>query len=278
MRRVNSSLFIALATVLILTSCSSQSHTDTPSPTSTTIKEPVPHSKIFYVGDTPVGFRLFSEDYAVAGFDTKALTSLVADLVDGKAIPLDPDYSNLWGHGTSLLSLKVSAPLITIDLHLGTLNVGAEAEMRAIDQILWTITKFMPTITGMNLLVDGKKAESIAGHVDATKTFVLEPTFDVLSPLQIESIYEGQSLVSPVIVTGQACTFEANVAWKLSQNNVTVQSGSVTASQACPTRSKWTINLGQLESGKYRLSVRDYSAKDGSLNAEDTKNFIVVKK
>lgn len=278
MRRFNSLLSVASASVIILTSCSSQPHVDSPSPTNTIITEPVLQAIIYYVGDTPTGFKLFSEKYKVSGLDEKALKVLIGDLIDGKAIPFDPDYTNLWGKNSSLLSLKVSGSLATVDLHLGALNVGAEAEMRAIDQILWTIADFMPDVTSMNLLVDGKKVESLAGHVDASKTFLLEPTFDVLSPLQIESIFEGQSVEIPVIVNGQACTFEANVAWTLTQNGTPLESGAVTAAQACPTRSKWAIDLGQLKPGNYRLSVRDYSAKDGSLIAEDTKDFIVVKK
>jgi hypothetical protein len=262
---------------MAITGCSSQTRTATPSPTSTTIIEPVQTSNIFYVGDTPSGFKLFSESYPVSGSDKNSLTHLISDLVSGKAQPLDPDYSNLWGTDTSLLSIKLVASLATVDLHLGKLNVGSEAEMRAIDQIFWTIARFNSTVTMMNLLVDGSKVESLAGHVDATNTFLLEPAFDVLNALQISSIHEGEKLVAPLIVTGEACTFEANVAWKLFQDAIVVKTGAVTAAEACPTRSKWTLNLGQLAPGNYKLLVQDFSAKDGAMIAEDSKNFEVVK-
>ena len=166
--------------------------------------------------------------------------------------------------------------MATVDLHLGILNVGSEAELRAIDEIFWTIASFDPQITQMNLLVDGKKTDSLAGHVDASKTFTLQPAFDVLSPLQISSIREGESLTNPITISGEACTFEANVVWKLSKDGVLLKSGAETAQEACPTRSKWTLKLGELARGSYQLSVVDYSAKDGSLIAQDTKNFKVV--
>jgi len=264
------------AIAITVTGCGAQSPTPTPSPTGSATTIPIQTSKIFYVGDTPTGFKLFSENHVVSDFGLNSLITLISDLVSGLAKPLDPQYSNLWGNGTSLNSIKVTAPLATVDLHLGKLNVGSEAEMRAIDQILWTITKFMPKITQMNLLVDGKKVESLAGHVDATKTFVLEPTYDVLSPLEISSISEGANLVSPVTITGEACTFEANVVWKLTKEKLLVKSGATTAQEACPTRSTWTLQLGKLLPGNYELLVEDFSAKDGSLVAQDTKNFTVL--
>ena len=136
----------------------------------------------------------------------------------------------------------------------------------------------MPKVRRMDLLVDGKKVESLAGHVDATKTFTLEPTYDVLNAVQISSIYEGEKLVSPVTITGEACTFEANVAWKLFKGGALVKTGAVTAKEACPTRSKWILNLGTLLPGTFQLAAQDFSAKDGSLVARDTKNFEIIKK
>ncbi len=273
-------LFISVIVVatLALTSCGSSAPTPSPTPTPSASVKPAPkqHAEIFYVGDTPTGFKLFSENYQVTDLGIFSLKKLISDLLDGVAKPHDPDYFNLWGNGSSLNSLKILGPLARVDLHLGKLNVGSEAEMRAIDEIFWTIAKFMPPITKMNLLVDGKKVESLAGHVDARQTFILEPSYDVLSAVQITSVTEGEKMVSPIIVNGEACTFEANVAWKLSKSGVLVKSGAVTAKEACPTRSTWTLNLGTLAPGTYQLASQDFSAKDGSLVAQDTKKFEVV--
>ena len=175
MKRAGRSALLVAAMLVALTGCKSTSQTPNPKPTPTASATltPIHVAEMFYVGDTPPGFKLFSENYRVTGLGLTSLTKLISDLLDGRAKPLDPDYSNLWGHGTSLLSIKVDVPSVTVDLNLGKLNLGSEAEMRAIDEIFWTIAKFMPKITRMNLLVDGKKIESLAGHVDATKTFLL---------------------------------------------------------------------------------------------------------
>ena len=278
MNRIGYAAVLITAVTLTLTSCGSSKPAATPTPSVSLTPKPQQFASVFYVGDTPTGFKLFREKYPVTGSGIPALATLIAALLNGTAKPLDPDYFNLWGNGSSLNSIKIVKSLATVDLHLGKLNVGSEAEMRAIDEIFWTIARFMPQITEMNLLVGGKQVESIAGHVDATKTFILEPSYDVLNAVQITSIYEGEKVVSPITVSGEACTFEATVAWKLSQGGVLLKSGSVLAKEACPTRSAWTLNLGTLVPGSYLLTTQDLSAKDGSMVAQDTKHFEVVKR
>ena len=280
MKRVGGAVVLIVATTLVLTSCGTKVPAPTATPTPSTSLTPAPKhfAQIFYVGDTPTGFKLFSENYPVADSGIPALAKLIGDLLNGTAKPRDPDYFNLWGNGSLLNSIKIVGSLVTVDLHIGKLNVGSEAEMRAIDEIFWSIAKFIPKITRMVLLVDGKKVESLAGHVDATKTFILEPTYDVLNAVQITSLHEGEKVVSPLTVSGEACTFEANVAWELSKSGAMVKSGAVTAKEDCPTRSKWTLNLGILSPGTYQLRAKDFSAKDGSLVAQDSKNFEVIRK
>ncbi len=278
MKRIGYAAVLITATTLALTSCSSNNPAPTPTPSASLTPAPKQFATVFYVGDTPTGFKLLSEKYPVTGSGIPALATLVAALLDGTAKPLDPDYFNLWGNGSSLNSIKIVKSLATVDLHLGKLNVGSEAEMRAIDEIFWTIARFMPQITQMNLLVDGKQVESLAGHVDASKSFTLESSYDVLNAVQITSISEGEKVIAPIVVSGEACTFEAAVPWKLSQGGVLLNSGSVLAKEACPTRSAWTLNLGTLAPGSYLLTTQDLSAKDGSIVAQDTKHFEVVKR
>ena len=81
---------------------------------------------------------------------------------------------------------------------------------------------------------------------------------------------------NPVSISGSACTFEANVAWELSQSGDAVSSGATTAELACPDRSDWSIDLGELAPGNYVLTVSDFSAEDGSVIFQDTKAFTVV--
>jgi hypothetical protein len=89
-------------------------------------------------------------------------------------------------------------------------------------------------------------------------------------------LLDRSDVLNPVSFTGSACTFEANVVWELTRGGDAVRSGATTAELACPDRSNWTIDLGDLSPGNYAFTVSDFSAEDGSLIFEDTKAFTVI--
>lgn len=275
MRTKPIALISALLLSLLVAGCTSSTTPEpSPTPTPTLTEVPLQTVEMFYVGDTPTGFKLFSENYTyqVAG-DVAAET--LSRLISGRAQPVDPDYSNLWGDGTSLNVYTKDGSTGVIDLKMGKLNVGAESESRAIDQLIWTLSEIDPTITEILLLVDGEPIESLAGHVDATKVIAKAPDYDVLSNLQISSLAEGEALKSPVTMSGQGCTFEANLVWTLRKGGVVLKSAPATAETSCPDRSNWKVELGELEAGDYSFTVEDFSAEDGSLSAKDDKNFTI---
>ena len=79
----------------------------------------------------------------------------------------------------------------------------------------------------------------------------------------------------PLNISGQACTFEANVVWKLTQNGVVIKEGFTTATSGCPDRGDWSISFKDLEPGEYKIQALEYSAEDGSLFAFDDKKFTI---
>ena len=259
--------FAAFVTLLLLLSGCAQTATET------SVEDGVP-VKFYFVSDTARGFKLFSETQPLIVANDLNL-QVVSDLVTGKITPLDPDYSNLWGGTNSVNSVKVNDSVATVDLGEISLNVGAEGEQRAIDQIVWTLTEFAPEITSVAFTVNGEVVESFAGHVDTTSAFVRVMDYEVLNPLQISSINQGAELTSPVTISGQACTFEANVVWKLLQDDKVVQDGFTTATTGCPDRGDWNISFNDLKPGEYTIQVLEYSAEDGSLFAIDDKRFVV---
>ena len=128
----------------------------------------------------------------------------------------------------------------------------------------------------MRLTVEGRPVESLAGHVDATQAFTLPPTYEVVSPIWLLQPVEGAQLPAGVLtMSGMACTFEANVAWSIRQGSSVVRSGSTTAAAACPDWSPWSVTIDGLAPGSYTAEAADYSAKDGSLIARDTKHFTI---
>jgi hypothetical protein len=171
--------------------------------------------------------------------------------------------------------VSVVEGIATVDLTLGRISLGAESEQRAIDQMVWTLIENDPTVTSVKFTIDGLVSESLAGHVDFSQVFTLAPSYEVLASVWID-LLDRSDVSNPVSITGSACTFEANVAWELTKGGDVVSSGATTAATACPDRSDWSIDLGELAPGNYVLKVSDTSAEDGSLIFEDTKAFTVT--
>ena len=277
-------IFIAI-TAVALSACSSASTeiaSATPS-AAAPIPEATPPPALqdytfYFVAETARGLRLYKEVQTVdvaeneLGSD-KGLNALTM-LITGQLPPFDGDHQSLWKSGSKVIGISREGGVATVDLSLGRFDVGAEAEQRAIDQIIWTLTANDPTVTSVKFTVDGQSVETLAGNVDATATFVPGFSYEVLASVGIDQL-DRSDVTSPVVITGMACTFEANVSWELIQDKKTIDSGATTAATACPDRSAWKIELGELAAGKYTIRVFDLSAEDGSLVSEDNKDFTV---
>ena len=278
----------AFVAVLLLSACGSNSQNSSPSnpPVSSTpsesampIIDDLQDYAFYFSSETAQGFRLVREVHQVSKVendlgDDKGFNSLVM-LVDGQLPPFDGDHRTLWNNGTKVNSVSVVEGIATVDLTLGRISLGAESEQRAIDQMVWTLIENDPTVTSVKFTIDGLVSESLAGHVDFSQVFTLAPSYEVLASVWID-LLDRSDVSNPVSITGSACTFEANVAWELTKGGDVVSSGATTAATACPDRSDWSIDLGELAPGNYVLKVSDTSAEDGSLIFEDTKAFTVT--
>lgn len=267
-----------IALALLLSGCGkSVAPSSSPTPTTST---PTPSSSIstpetralaqYWVADTARGFRLYREFTRIA-VTPDPITAALRALIATK--PKDPDYTSFWPVETKINSVVTSGNAATIDLTLGKMNVGSEGESLAIAQLVWTATAANPSVSKILLTVDGKKVESIAGHVDATKPFTRAPTYEVLAPVWITSPDEGATKSADgFTLSGLASTFEANVAWKVFQNGTLIKQGSTLAGEAAPAWAPWSVAITGLAPGKYQFAAMEFSAKDGSLVAQDTKN------
>ena len=149
---------VALLALSMLTGCSDSE------------RESTVEATVYFVGDTPEGFRLFSEKVEYSE-DVDLTTAVISDLVSGVLTPTNPDYVNLWNSSTKLIEIELGSSTATVNLDLGQLNVGSEGEQRAIDQVVWTLTEALPRIKRVNFEVNGQVVESFAGHVDTTQSF-----------------------------------------------------------------------------------------------------------
>lgn len=243
----------------------------TPSPSTTSTNKSV---ALYFVGDTSQGLRLYREfrKVPIASGHSKGIASLQY-LVAAGTKATDKDYTNLWGNGSTINSVTQSGSIATVDITIKNLIVGSASEMSAIDQLVWTLTANEKSVKKVRFTSQGKPLESFAGHVDSTGTFTRELSYEVLAPIWVTTT--AKTLSNPVTITGTACTFEAGVAWTLKKAGKVEKSGSTTAAQACPVRSVWSVSLGTLKAGDYVFTAIDYSAKDGSVNQEDSKTFTV---
>jgi len=274
--------------VLLVSACGSNNQNSSPSnlPVSSApsesampIIDDLQDYAFYFSSETAQGFRLVREVHQVSKIendlgDEKGFNSLVM-LVDGQLPPFDGDHRTLWNNGTKVNSVSVVEGVATVDLTLGRISLGAESEQRAIDQMVWTLIENDPAVTSVKFTIDGLVSESLAGHVDFSQVFTLAPSYEVLASVWID-LLDRSDVSNPVSITGSACTFEANVAWELTKGGDVVSSGATTAATACPDRSDWSIDLGELAPGNYVLKVSDTSAEDGSLIFEDTKAFTVT--
>lgn len=256
------------------TSDSVQSASPSQAPSTSASESPLnKEAKLYFVGDTGTSFRLYSEVHPVNTSSDQDLVNALSTLISGEK-PIDPDYVNLWQSDSSLNGILVKGDLAIVDIHLGELNVGAESEMRAIEQVLFTIAHIDNKIKKVKFLNDGKDLESFAGHVDSTGPFQIDEGYTSIATVDLD-FEDGSTLSKPYVVTGLACTFEANVPWELEQAGIGINSGAVTAKFACPDRSKFEIDLGELKPGTYVLHVWESSMENGSLINEDSKTLII---
>ena len=274
--------------VLLVSACGSNSQNSSPSnpPASSApsesampIIDDLQDYAFYFTSETAQGFRLVREVHQVSKVendlgDDKGFNSLLL-LVDGQLPPFDGDHRTLWNNGTKVNSVSVVEGIATVDLTLGRISLGAESEQRAIDLMVWTLIENDPTVTSVKFTIDGLVSESLAGHVDFSQVFTLAPSYEVLASVWID-LLDRSDVSNPVSISGSACTFEANVVWELTQGGDVVNSGATTAATACPDRSDWSIDLGELAPGNYVLKVSDFSAEDGSAIFEDTKAFTVI--
>ncbi|UYN83753.1 MAG: GerMN domain-containing protein [Microcella sp.] len=231
---------------------------------------------VFFAHAQPTRVTLISEPHTIEVVDD-VIAGVLSALVAGEVQPLDADYENLWGAGSAVLSTSRSADVLTVDLSVAPLSLGAEAESIALAQLVWTATSIDTSLSAVLVTIDGAGAETLAGHVDITRPIARDRAESVLSPLQILAPEEGSAVSNPVVAAGMACTFEASYSWTLEGPSGVVDEGFGMASEGCPTRAPWQLELGSLSAGDYVLTVFELSADDGSVWAADSKSFTVTK-
>jgi Immunoglobulin-like domain of bacterial spore germination len=189
-----------------------------------------------------------------------------------------------WLSGTSD-SLQVSMAgsrtvVVTLpDTEMTRRGATAEQARLAAQQLVWTATAVAQDAgLGVRIRFAGGGGQ-LFGVLATDQVFHRPPadkSYVDLAAIWILQPEAGSTVGRPVTVSGQACTFEANVAWQVVRGTRVVQSGHTTAAQGCPVRSTWSVTLKGLAPGAYTFRAYELSPKDGtSYEGLDITSFIV---
>jgi len=95
--------------------------------------------------------------------------SAVQALLDG---PKDPKLAKTLPEGTRLLSVRIDGATATVDLSAEVITRhegGSSGELQTVFSVVNTLAVNFPEIKEVQILVEGKKEDTIAGHIDITQ-------------------------------------------------------------------------------------------------------------
>lgn len=227
---------------------------------------------VYYVADTPAGFRLYREFHRVTTADpaSDAVREMFGDA-------LDPDYGTYWPSGTALRApVSAADGVITVDLSgVDGGQVGTELAAMSVQQLVFTVQGALQSTDPVRILVGGAPVGELWGAVDTSRPVARGDSYAVRSLVQIDSPAEGASVGRDVVVSGEAAVFEATLGWEVRRDGVVVRSGfAMTAEGQRFAPFEFTVAL---DPGTYELRVieDDPSGGEGRPPLTDTKTIRV---
>ena len=123
---------------------------------------------LYFVKSLPTEFYLFPEERRVEGENsTELMQAALTQLIAG---PKTPGLQPVLPKEAKVLSVTTEKGLATVDFssEITKMNVGSRGEALALTAIANTVTK-LGIVDRVQILVEGKKVETLGGHVDASK-------------------------------------------------------------------------------------------------------------
>ncbi|NBJ14673.1 MAG: spore gernimation protein [Dehalobacter sp. 4CP] len=269
--KVIRNLFVSFMFLALVSLAGCQSQTE---PTPEPSPEPEPPAvetmkvAVYYLKDSNNEMYLVREVHEIPK-STGVARAALEELING--IPVTTGAFKVLPANTKILEVNIENGLATIDFSEEVLhaNVGASGETLGIASIVNTLTEF-PTIKKVQFIVNGKAENGMDwwGHVGLSEqpfardlSSVYEPAIWVTAPV------DGQTITSPLKITGNARVFEAVVSYRLrdAQGNILAE-GNTMAAAGAPGRGDFEASLTfkPLAAGSGQLEVFESSMKDGS--------------
>ncbi|MFN2587760.1 MAG: Gmad2 immunoglobulin-like domain-containing protein [Actinomycetota bacterium] len=170
--------------------------------------------------------------------------------------------------GARLLSLSVENGVATADLSQEfESGAGSLSARLRLAQLVYTLTEF-PTVRSVDLLIEGQPATTFSSEGIVIDSPLTRDDFtDLVAPIIVEKPEAGQTVTSPVIVSGTANVFEATVSMRILGPDDEVLAETFTTA-TCGTGCRGTyrknIPFQVVELTDGVIEVFESSAEDGS--------------
>lgn len=184
---------------------------------------------VYYVGDTPVGPRIYREFLTMDPEDTlsMAVSAALGRTTDGRPLPAeehDPDYRSPWPAMTTA-SASLSADGDALEVSLGGDPEGdlrtrgtlsAQEAAMAVEAMVRTAQAAVGERLPVRFDLYGEPAATVLG-VDTSAPVQAGSDLDVLSHVSLSDPFEGQVADNdePFVVRGAANSFEGNVVTRI---------------------------------------------------------------
>jgi hypothetical protein len=236
------------------------------SPTTTT-SEPTPSGTVTYEVWFTLNDRLSPvtrTDPATQAVGSASMNALLAgpdngEAQAGKGTQIPP--------GTKLLGLNISGGTATVDLSGEFLSGGsAVSEFTRIGQVVFTISQFK-TVDDVNLRLDGDPVKTFDQQGRSLGRAWTREDFELLLPaIIVESPAVGQTVTSPVTVSGTADVFEATVSMRIQDRDGNVLAEAFTTAtcgSGCRGDFSQAVGFHVTQTQPGTVMVFESSAEDG---------------
>ncbi len=250
--------------------------TTEPTQPATTTAAPV-----YFVGDTPMGPRLYREFRQVEADNPYA--EAVALMVAGDVV--DPDYDSAYPDGRfASIEVDEAEGVILVEAADDGWNTPAPGMTKAqaklaVQQLVYTVQGIAQDRLPVRVwLGDPTNAVPLFG-IDTADGLTAADPLDVLALVNVTSPEEGSTVSDKFVANGLASSFEATVPWEIRQGDEVVLKGFSTAEGWMDKLYPWEseVDVSALAPGEYTFVAMtdDPSGGEGFGPTTDTKTITV---
>ena len=215
---------------------------------------------VYYVAETPAGFRLQREFHSVVTDDpaSAAVREMLADPAG-----IDADYRTYWPPGSALRApVRREGGAIVVDLTgVQPTRMGSELAELTVQQLVFTVQGALQATDPVRILVDGATESDLWGAVNTSAPVERGDPYALRSLVQIDSPADGAQVGRQVEVRGEAAVFEATVLWEVLRDGALVQKGFTSTAEG-QRFAPFAFTVA-LEPGDYTVRIREDDPSDG---------------